>query len=216
MYKNLNIAICVPSAGEWKSEFGKSLAMLFSYFADKRVGGCKSQRLQLFTSEGSMLVQLRHSLVAAAMKEGCTHVLFLDSDMKFPRNLLHRFLASEKRVIGANCTTRVEPVVSTAHSLEGPKIDSRGKEGLQEVSRVGTAVMLIDSAVFKKLHPPLFMMEWIPDSQAYCGEDVYFCAKLSEVGEKVYIDHEVSVQVEHCGNKTYGHSMITEKENAKV
>ena len=45
--RKLNVAVCVPSGGEWKSGFGKSLALMFAYFAMKRVAGVEEQRIKL-------------------------------------------------------------------------------------------------------------------------------------------------------------------------
>ena len=155
-----------------------------------------------------MLVSNRHELVKKALKLGATHVLFLDSDMKFPKNLLRKMLMRKRPVLGANCTTRGFPVKWIAHDLEGREVDSSKKMGCQKVQHVGLAVMLLEAEVLKRLEPPLFMMEWIPEVGSYCGEDVYFCAKLQAAGQDIWIDHELSREIAHCGAMSFGYEMI--------
>jgi len=155
-----------------------------------------------------MLVQSRHNLTVAGLRDNCTHLLFLDSDMTFPGDLAQRLLLRDKAVIGVNATTRGYPVNHIAHNLKGERLDSRRKNGVQKVQHVGMAVMLINTDVIKKMTLPLYMMEWIPDIPAYCGEDVYFCAKVQQAGEDVWVDHDLSHEVGHLGNQLFGPNMI--------
>lgn len=154
-----------------------------------------------------MLVQSRHNLIAAALKDNCTHILMLDSDMSFPSTTASDLLLRGKDIIGVNATTRNYPVMTIAHDLKGKRIDSRGKAGVQKVQHVGMAVMLMKREIFHKISPPLFMMEWIPDTGNYCGEDVYFCAKAQAAGYDIWIDHDLSQQVGHLGSQLFGPEM---------
>jgi len=212
MEKEIRIGVCIPSTGEWVDDFGRSLALVFSYFAQHRVGKCRAQRLSLLTSAGSMLVFLRHKLTASAIKANCTHVLFLDSDMAFPMDLLNKMLEQDKDVLALNCTTRHKPIQFTAFDLDEKRLDSRKKHGTQKISHGGLAVMLIRTSVLKQLTPPLFMMEWIAEAQAYCGEDVYFCMKLQEKGIDIYTDHDLSRMIKHVGRKVFSHEAIQDDE----
>lgn len=210
-----HIGICVPSMGTWVDDFGQSLALLMSYVTEHKLKGAKTQRVSLLTAKGSMLPQLRHNLVVSALQAECTHILFLDSDMVFPKNLLNLLYAHEKDFVGANCTTRRFPCNTTAHALDGGLVYSLGKTGLEEVRQTGMAVALIKTDPITQLLPPLFSMEWIPELNAYCGEDVYFCAKLGDVGVKLYVDHEVSAKIKHVGTYAYGHADVR-KERVEV
>ena len=172
--KHIHVGVCVPSGGEWVDEFCKSLALMCSYFAQNRVEDCDCQRLSILTARGSMLVDLRHRLTGMAVKAGCTHILYLDSDMSFPKDTLNKMLKEGMPVLLLNCTTRNDPPQPTAFDVDQERLDSRGKVGVQRVSHGGMAVMLVETEVVKRLTPPLFMMDWIPDMKAYCGEDVYF------------------------------------------
>ncbi len=207
-FEHLNVVVCVPSTGVWASSFGHSLVIMAADFMTWRPVGCKSKFIQVFTQDSSMLVQSRHDLVKNALAAGATHVLFLDSDMVFPKDLLQRLLEDGKDIVGVNCTTRGWPVTHIAHDFMQDLIDSRYRTGLEKVQQVGLAVMLIRAEVLKKLRPPMFMMEWVPDTGSYCGEDIYFCQLAQEAGFDVWVDHDLSKKVLHIGHMAFGPDLM--------
>ena len=200
----IRIAVCVPSQGQWKSGFGRSLALMFSYAAGKKWKG-HDLHLLLINTEMSMLCTSREELVKGALRNNAQYILFLDCDMSFPGDLIHRFLDRGKDFISANCTTRKFPVVQVAHTLSGEPMESRGKTGVQEAQHTGLACAMINCEPLKRLQQPLFLMDWIPAQQKYCGEDVYFTQKLAQIGVRIYIDHDISPKVKHIGTYHYGH-----------
>lgn len=202
--KYIKVGICVPSTGTWEVNMAKSLVMAVAKFQAWKNSGYTVKGFTLLTQQTSMLVASRHQLVLSALKEGCTHIFFVDSDMIFPPETLVQLIQRDKDVVAVNCTTRSFPVEHVAHDLKGERLDSRKKYGLQKVQHVGLAVALIRAEVFKRMSPPLFMMEWIPDLQSYCGEDIYFCAKVQHLGYDIYIDHNLSHMVTHRGKFSYG------------
>lgn len=207
-FEHINVVVCVPSTGTWASSFGHALAIMAADFMTWRPAGCKTKFIQIFTQDSSMLVQSRHDLVKSALTAGATHVLFLDSDMVFPKGTLQRLLEADKDIVGLNCTTRGWPVAHIAHGFDQSLIDSRKRSGLEKVQQVGLAVMLIKTDVLRKLKPPLFMMEWVPDTGAYCGEDIYFCQVAQEAGYDVWIDHDLSKEILHVGHMAFGPDLM--------
>jgi len=203
----LNLCVCVPSAGTWDVDFGRSLVTAtanFMLWTPPKEMGYRGRIFQILTADSSMLVRNRHDLVKAAMKAGASHILFLDSDMTFPKDLFERMIEIDAPILAANCTHRRMPVKFTAHDFDGLIIDSREKKGLQSVRQVGCAVMMIKREFFEKAQPPYFLMDWTPDYQSYSGEDVYFCQVAQEAGFNVVIDHELSMEIEHVGRYRYG------------
>ena len=209
-YRGVNLTVCIPSTGTWTAETAKCVALMFSYFELHGIRGVHSKKISLIASTGSMLSSLRELMVKKALQSNTTHILFIDSDMKFPMDTVHRLLEHRKAFVAANCTTRAFPVETVAHDVDGEAIRSIGKTGLQEVQHVGLAVALIEVEVLKQLTPPLFLMDWIPPLKTYCGEDVYFCQKLSELGVRMWIDHDLSKRVKHVGTYEYGHDDVEE------
>lgn len=181
---------------------------MFAHAAENRYVGASVQRLFLLTAESSMLSQSRQELVRKALQNGATHIMFIDSDMFFPPWTLQKLLEAKRSFVAANCTTRVEPVLATAHDFKNERIDSNGKSGLQQVQQVGLAISLIRKEVFDKIPPPHFLMDWIPDRKAYCGEDIYFTQLLQAHGFSTWIDHDLSLEIEHVGSRRYGFNDI--------
>lgn len=50
--------------------------------------------------QGTIIQNQRADLCLDAMREGCTHILFIDSDMTFPQDLVGRLLAHDKEIVG--------------------------------------------------------------------------------------------------------------------
>lgn len=203
-YESVNVAVCVPSGDLWMADFGKSLALMFSRFGVEKCKGVHYQQIGLLNGQGSMLSQQRELMVKKVLQNNYTHILFLDSDMTFPMDLPQRMLAHRKEFVAANCVTRKKPILPIAHDMAAKRISSKNLTGLQEVDRVGLAVAMIEVQAIKRISgPPLFLMDWIPALGVYCGEDVYFCQKLREVGVKLYVDHDVSKKIGHLGYREY-------------
>jgi hypothetical protein len=186
------------------AKFGRSLAVMTSYFSTMKLGESKSQKLTIATVESSMLCSNREKLVTQALRGDASHVLFLDCDMQFPPDTAHRLLLWEKDFICAAYPTKSEPATSVAIDLEGKKVRSTAKWGVQKIQHGGLGVCLINTECIKRLTPPLFLMDWIPgDIQNYCGEDVYFSQKMADIGVDLWVDHDLSNEIGHVGFKTY-------------
>ena len=218
--EKIHVAICIPSGAEWSAEFGLSLATMCSHFYQYRVGDAKGQKLSLLNTRGSMLSENRQSLLRNAFEklEGVTHVLWLDDDMKFPPDTLHRLLLAGKDFVAAQGVTKQIPAEPVAQSLDGTRCYSDPhKKGLEEVHHVGLAVALLRlTEGVRQMKPPHFNMEWIEGKNAYAGEDVFFCHRLrDELGMKLFVDHSLSRQVGHYGSLEYTHQLVGEiKEEA--
>jgi hypothetical protein len=210
--KILNLCVCVPSNGSWSSDFGRNLVTATAEFMTYRplkAKGWTGKIYQTLTADSSMLVRNRHDLVRASMKAGASHIMLLDADMKFPKDLFARWIELDKPVIAANATYRRVPVKPIARGFDSEEpIDSRERSGLEAVRQVGCAVMMLKREVFVKIRPPYFMMDWVPDLGGYVGEDIYFCQLLQENGFEVLVDHDVSPLIEHMGSYSYGYKDI--------
>jgi hypothetical protein len=159
----------------------------------------------------------RNNLVAAALKAGVTHVLFLDDDMRFPKDTLGRLLAHRVPVVGANYVTRgVDVDLGRPRPLavkDGGKLvyTREDSTGLEEVEGLGTGVMLIEASQFAKVSFPWF--ETYYDKQGrHHGEDYDFCAKVRKAGGRVFVDHDLSKAVRHVGEFEYNYQMALPDE----
>ncbi len=202
MNKGTKIAVCIPSGGLWEPAFGMSLTSLIREVCFNPSKELKGAAVEVFNSRGSILPQVRYSLLRSAMRKGATHVLFLDDDMIFPCNTLHRLLALKKTFVAAAGVTKEKEPVVAAQGLNEKPLELKG-EGVEEVRHVGLACALIDLAPVKSLNPPFFTMEWRGELNAYAGEDVFFCNKWREKGEKIWVLKSLSRELGHVGSKVF-------------
>lgn len=206
--KKPRVAICIPSGGMWQPAFGKSLMHLIAWTTPR-----KDLELMVLTKASSMLCYNRHNLAMRSIKEGATHILWLDDDMVFPKDTLVRLLHAKKPFVACNCTVRARPARALARYEDETVVDSRGKTGLEECATVGFGVAMTQTNIFMKTQPPFFLQDWVPATQHYCGEDIYFCSKMyNELGINPWIDHKLSQEILHLGTQAFGHSDIVDKE----
>lgn len=213
--KEIRLVICVPSTNSWEAQFGMSLVFLTNYLASHGIVEGKECSFMVHNKRGSILANMRQSMVEEAIKNHATHLLFIDSDQTFPRDLFHRLMKHKKQVVAANIATKTIPSSPTAR-LEGngslgiPLETTLDSPELQEVWRVGTGIMLIDLNVFKRegMAGPWFTQRWNEETNAYVGEDWAFCEELHKSGVKLYVDHRVSLEVGHLGTLNFGHDLV--------
>ena len=117
----MHIGICIPARSHMEIGTAFDLANMSAYTAKHT-----KHDLSLFTSSGTLIFDQRNNLVKAALEAKCTHILWVDADMRFPKDTIIRLLANNKAIVGVNATTRVEPVKPTAKNLF---IDQEKKEG---------------------------------------------------------------------------------------
>jgi hypothetical protein len=146
---------------------------------------------------GIYIADLRNKAVKAAQTAGASHLLFLDSDMRFPEDTLERLLEHESSIVAANYVQR------TMHDwcvsrVGGVPVSSTGQSGETSVDTTGCGVMLIEMSVFNELPAPWFDTPY--EGKTFIGEDVYFCRKATEAGFLILIDHDLSQNVRHQGS----------------
>jgi len=212
---HLRVLVGIPSGNLWHAKFGLSLASLMVRFAMVQVPGYASQELRVANIRSSILPRNRLDIVKAAKAEHADYLLFLDCDHVFPPDLLHKLLAHGKPVVAANCVTKQIPAQTTARA-EGngeqgvPVFSDPDKEGLEQVWRVGTGVMLIHSSVLAKIPHSCWGMTYREELDTYQGEDWGFCHACEAAGIPIFVDHTQSRRVGHEGYFNFTHDVVGE------
>lgn len=116
-------------------------------------------------AQGSLLCNLRSTLVENSLTSGASHILFIDSDMRFPATALNGLVMRGKPIIGANCRRR-DGSGFTAQK-DGSEISSHGASGIQKVDTIGFGVTLIQMSVFEKMQKPWFAMPFDGDKMRW-------------------------------------------------
>ena len=202
----MRVAICIPARGQMEVTTAFDLTMMAAYMAGK-----KNIDLNVYTSQGTLIFDQRNSLVHTAVVEKCDYILFIDADMRFPKNTLERLLSHNKDIIGVNATTRMMPPKPTARniqinedgSVDWLEIFSNKEKGIGKVDAIGCGVMLIKTSCLKDIPQPYFYFEQLLKGKLL-GEDIYFCIKAKDAGIDTWVDHDLSMEIGHVGSYTYG------------
>lgn len=212
------LAICIPSSGDVPSEFAQDLMEMSGV-----LGACVandnyfSNYVDIWV-RGTYVHSARQQLAEKAMDVGADYVLWLDDDMRFPKDLAIRLLARNEAIVGVNYSTRKgAPCEFTAISRITGDDGTPSKRcetlndstGLEPVEAIGFGAVLIRADVFRALHDPngpdgpWFWYRWMPELNQQVGEDVYFCELVRKAGFTIYVDHDLSHEVAHIGKFGY-------------
>lgn len=197
----MRLVIALPCYDAVSRETALSLAMM-----SFRIGAHPPDGLEWFGIDWrstSNLPESRHALAVRAMtRHEATHILWIDSDMAFPQDALHRLVAHDLEIVGANYPRRVRPHTSSATDLDG-KCFPPGRVGLERAGVIGFGLLLMRRSVLEGDYDmPLFAHH---DEQGYCTEDVTFCRKATARGHEIWVDHDLSREVHHIGSIALGY-----------
>lgn len=196
----IRVAVSIPAGDTLSTGFAYDLARMMTATAHQR----HEIELRLHVVRGSVLPESRHELVMLALAADCTHILFLDSDMRFPKDTLVRLLAHEEPLVGVNYARRRFPITPVASdSRFEPVYVEDGVEGLIPVAHIGLGVALIDLDLFRQIPAPWFQTGFDHTSRKYISEDVYLSALVREHGLTPLVDNTLSREVSHIGEMEY-------------
>lgn len=197
--KPLRVVIGIPSGEMLHTDFAMALTNLClkSWMAGIHC---------IIVSQKSSIVEVgRCEIVASAKQLNADKLLFLDSDMTFPADLLTRLLSHDKPVVGCDASQKRAPFETVIAGMDGKKLDHAGRAPLDpplvEVKGASCACQLVDMAVLRKLPEPPFMVTW--NGKSFLGEDYYFSNAIRKAGFKIYVDMPLSKKIGHIGMKTF-------------
>jgi hypothetical protein len=146
---------------------------------------------------GSCLVyDAREHIVDFMYQQDADYILFLDSDMVPPSDMLQKMLEADVPIITGMAFKRTPPFQpcfyttvkinkNFEHTLESPVVFP--KEGLMEIQGCGLACCLVKREVFDAIERPYFFP--LPK----IGEDLTFCLKARKKGFKMFVDLSIDV-----------------------
>jgi len=165
--------------------------------------------------KGTYVHSARQQLLEMLLQREITHVLWIDTDMKFPRDSLMRLLAHRQPVVGINYCHRGFPYEFVAIKKVGWDKNDKSEKlltldsstGLEEVEAMGFGMVLMEADMLRKVLPdpeeqPWFWFEWM-SGKRQVGEDVYFSRFLRNAGVKLLVDHDLSKECSHVGQYEY-------------
>lgn len=216
--KSCSLFIGVPSMEMVHAEFCSSLMGLALYVRSVNLPEpWKLTGFKYHNRRHSVLPKLREDLVDLAIETKATHLLFIDSDMKFPPALFHRLLAWDVDCVAINCALKNDVSAFTARRLNaetGAREEvwthppGENKILLEKVWQIGTGIMLLKTSLLKKISTPRFPVSYNHKNKTYTGEDWNFVTAIHKAGFSVYVDHELSWEVGHIGNYEYTPNLV--------
>lgn len=196
----IKVAICIPAGDLCATFFAYDLARLTGY-----TNANSEIHTSLFICTGSLVMKQREALVKAALDDpDTTHILWLDSDIRFPKDTLMRLLAHKVPWVCASYTERNAPYQPVAFA-DPTNFDERAwpepdLHGLRPIYACGFGLMLMDVEWVRKMSLPRFTVGYNTESNTYMGEDVFFCVKArSETGTQLMLDQDLTKEVAHIG-----------------
>ena len=202
------VMIAVPCQDEVKAMFALDLALMLAYTTYYR----PEMTVRVSFLKGTYIDRARARLVNEAAAIDATHILWLDSDMRFPKETLIRLLGHNKPVVGCNYPTRTPPILPTAtHGVGDYQFTER--PDVYEVRHAGMGVMLVSMAVFREIGKPYFVVGYDRVHDDYAGEDTFFCERARQKGFAIWMDGPLSEEVRHLGSFEFGmpHARMTEE-----
>jgi hypothetical protein len=193
-YDGSDVYVAFPTGGHTTPEFTVSLVKLQRRWPRMELGYAKSSRL----------VNNRNELVRLFLASGREWMLNVDDDMLFePEQVEEMVMVAEQegaKVVGGLAFGDDGGMIFSTAMVRNPaglgylKAASipEGKV-LQPVDATGGALLLVHRSVLEKISkrhknrtPYQWFEETVKKGQAF-GEDVTFCERVKDVGEKVYI-----------------------------
>lgn len=212
----MQLHILIPSYDDVKADFMMSVVAMNGYLFNNPCENGMEFTVQ--NRRGSLIHVIREEMIDDAIEKGATHILFLDSDMIFPKDTVNRLYAHGKDLVACNYVQRIVPCVPNTTNLDrtGKVYSSESDTGLEEVSTAGLGVAWFNADVFRNTPRPWFDTYWgeIHGKSTIIGEDVFLYMKLKHYGYNLYIDHDLSKEIAHIGQFEYTNAMaeITEEE----
>ena len=186
------------------------LDMVHTYFMVSLLGMTKPEGTEITVSGTSLVYDARNMLAHKAVHEGYDRVLWLDSDMHFPADLLPRLAADldeGREFVSAVYFTRKDPIepciYEVCHDVETKRGEIRAvaqsvkaiPEHIFEIEGCGFGAVMMTTDLIRRVGRLPFFPE-----HGY-GEDLSFCRRAREAGAKLFCDGRI--KVDHIGTTMF-------------
>ena len=153
----------------------------------------------------------RNAIVAEFLKTDCTHLLFIDSDIRFEADDFLRLISRDYDVVGGIYPLKEPEEGYVIKPIDGGEPD---ENGVLEVNGIGTGFLKIRREVIEalekgaehfinlreetleKLRIPIIFERIVRDYKRM-GGDIAFCWKWQQMGGKIHAD--VTLDLAHIG-----------------
>ena len=158
--------------------------------------------LDLLQLQGSLISAQRQKLAETAILRGNSHILWLDSDMVFPIDIVDRLASHNLPIVACTYSTRTVPYKGVAYRTIGDWnswISLDTDTVLEQAEGVGMGCMLVDVKIFDNMPKPWFEVTYNQSLGEHLGEDFYFCSQARKLDLPIMIDISSSKLLKHLG-----------------
>jgi hypothetical protein len=168
-------------------------------------------------SNESNVNRARNSCAAKFLSGDCTHLMFVDADIRFNPADVVKLVSHNLNIVGGIYPQKVLPPKMVVNALKNGKSEG----DLVEVGTIGTGFMLIKRQVFERMieagatpyvdqiglseqenaNQYDFFQCTIDSQGRYLTEDWSFCRRWRELGGKIWAD--TSIGLEHVGTHRF-------------
>lgn len=220
--KKQRLVINVPTHDQVPYSFAFDFANMLGYTV-----AAVGDKLDIVTNcvPGTYVHKARQQLIDGAWEMGTNWILWLDSDMRFPKDLVLRLMQHDEDMVGVNYSTRQVPpryVTIKQVAMDDPNekgslcATRKDSTGLEEVDAIGFGAVLMKAYWLEKMpeDKPWFWFDMDPRNGNHIGEDVWFCRMArQDAGIKIYVDHDLSKEIAHVGGMEFRLEHATEFEH---
>ena len=157
--------------------------------------------------KNTLIYSARNIVAANAIEAGFDRVFWMDSDMTFPPDALLKLskdMDEGRQFVGGLYFTRrppkIRPIIYSELSLDGNTATEMTDypEGIVECAATGFGCCLVTVDLIKRVGDE-FGSPFTPFSNM--GEDIAFCWRAGQLGEKLYCD--TTVKCGHIGSQEF-------------
>lgn len=176
----MKVLLCIPFTGDVPAMAAYSLIPMVCH---ARKNGIEVSMLPIGMS---LVYAARESAVNATLQDKeFDALMFIDSDMVVPMDMLTRLVQADKPIVSALAFKRFdpyEPCIFKELSETDAKFYFNYPKGLIEIAGVGMACTLIRRDVLENIPAPWFYPRDI------LGEDLEFCLRAKKAGYSIWCD----------------------------
>lgn len=203
----MKVAVCFSSGGMVMASFAVCAAALVAHSCMAGIP------LTIINAESSLNMVNRDYAVREARKQGCTHVLFMDSDMVFPADALIRLLGDQRMIVGALYARRVHP-----YATLGALLDPNDRRDVAEALEMGVGLILIRMDAFDHMEAPYFRCPAVTATQTgelegfdltgivpgdTIDDSIWFSKAARRAGLNLWADIPLTLETGHTGFTTH-------------
>lgn len=177
-----SVAIMMPA--------GEMIYTTFAVYLGQLLASTKTAEVCFAFNMGSVIHNLRNGLVTQALENNLDYLLFLDTDILGPANLIDRMLAHKRDIVACTYRTRKKP-----HILLGNSLKPDDTSDFRKMRRIPGGCMLVKMDVFRKVKAPWFEFRFVGSNET--SEDYVFSEKVTEAGYDIWLDWPLSLELGH-------------------